>query len=513
MNVNINLRPKKGLFKKIIIIILFSFLCFFIKENVFAMDLEGNNSNEQMPPFLKNLYDVNTKSSSHKAICDDETASYCNLYNYLEQFFSEFHSLYKNVVVVEQYYSRSLSSGFAVSIYFFLDTPYINSGDNSYTKDLNFKDFNGKNLRYYRINLKGDGVYRKDAIKSITIDYFYGSETDSEKLYNIDNISKISSLYTNFNLYAQDHSFLVHVSDVQNWTYQKLKGKSGLMLIPKKNTIFASAFSYNKENIFISWYDIKKKNNIGYLPLDPPVTGTLSYYINYNSDRLGNYYFIIANKGINTSEIAFISEDFDIVVFEDTYNPSIGSNGSSYDNPLGDLFDDIDNDKIFSTDKSILDNIVSFFSHFWDYLMNLGSRIIDGVGGFISNLLTGISDFLKQLFIPDKEIFEDFINQEYEFLKGKLGFLSYPIDFLSNFINRFNLLSNNQNAVFNIPEVSFLGITIFHSTSFDLLDLVNSSEPLKYLYSLYQIFISGLIVLWLIELAIKKYNELFGGGH
>lgn len=143
---------------------------------------------------------------------------------------------------------------------------------------------------------------------------------------------------------------------------------------------------------------------------------------------------------------------------------------------------------------------------------NWFEKLIDNIISIPVKVVNGISNFFKDLFIPDKEIFEDFINQEYEFLKEKLGFLLYPIDLIIDFSNRFYNISNSQNAVFTIPKIKFMNVVLFEENSIDLLSIVNSNDTIKNLYSIYRVFVSGLIVIWLCCLAKNKYDEIFGGG-
>lgn len=506
MNVNVNLTPKNRKIKKILILLLFSLLCFFIKENVFAADLDGNNTTEQMPPFLKEFYTVSTS----EATCDDNVSGYCNLYSHLEQFFSEFHSTYKKVLVFGSAIEPTGQSYY--SIFFFMDTPYINKTDYSNLgkeNDIHIYNEAGNALKYYKITFKYSGLIDENitnidnnkVIKnSILISYHYESENFTYVSLGYDERAICKGILSNFDLYSTNKQ-IYHSSDVKNWTYVNLKSKTGLMLIPKNNTEFSSYFSYNNSDTYVSWYDINNKTTDGYKLLDKPVSDTLSYYITYTSDRLNKYNFIIYNKANNSTKVGYIAEDFDIVVFTDLYSSAVGTDGKTYDNPLADLDKDINNDIVFSSDKSILENIVSFFTHFGDFLNNL-----------LTGILNGFKNLFNSLFIPDKEIFEDFINQEYEFLKEKLGFLLYPIDLIIDFSNRFYNISNSQNAVFTIPKIKFMNVVLFEENSIDLLSIVNSNDTIKNLYSIYRVFVSGLIVIWLCCLAKNKYDEIFGGG-
>lgn len=129
----------------------------------------------------------------------------------------------------------------------------------------------------------------------------------------------------------------------------------------------------------------------------------------------------------------------------------------------------------------------------------------------ITSIPTKIANFIKQLFIPDNEVFTSFITEEYDFLKTKLGFLWYPVDLITDFVNRVYKISNSQNAVFHIPEIKFMNVKLFSKTDYDLLSIVNSNDNIKFLYNTYRVFVSGLIIVWVSNLAKKEYDKIFGG--
>lgn len=146
-----------------------------------------------------------------------------------------------------------------------------------------------------------------------------------------------------------------------------------------------------------------------------------------------------------------------------------------------------------------------------NWFQKLGDSITEGfynLGKFFVELPNNIVNGIKDLFVPGDEL-EGFFEEEYEFLQTKLGFLIYPITVLVDFANRIYDLSNSSNAVFNIPNVSFMGINIIKAQSFDLYSLVQNNEVISNFYRIYRIVVSGFIVFWLIELANKKRKQIF----
>lgn len=493
MNIYVNLVPKKKLIKKIIILTIFAILCFFIKENVFAADLDGNDYSA-MPPFLEEYYDYSTTD----ATCDDETQGYCNLYNNLEQHFAEYHTLYQKTVMLTQY--NPGSGYYYYIIYFFLDTPYIsatNASELGDLKSLNFLDSDGEPLKYYRI------TFRSYYQHNINISYYYGSEDNSSQVpFFYDDRTYITDIKTNFDLYSQS-GYIFHESDVLNFTYVNVPGGAGIGLIPKVSDNLGSYINYNKENIYGFWYDIENESYETKTAFDKPVSGNLTYNLDFSSFRVGYYYYYVVNEGTTTAKIGYIPSDFDVIVYNDFYSDGLDSAGNSYKNPMGTIHEEIikENENVFDSIANLPGKIASGFKSFFD---SLGQKITD-LG---SNIINGI----KSLFIPGDEL-EGFFEEEYEYLKEQLGFLVYPIDVLVDFANRFYELDNNTSAVFKIPKLKVFEHTLYEGTTFDLMTLVNNNESIKNLYSLYRIAVSGFIVLWLVQLAVKKEHEIFGGGN
>lgn len=492
--------------KKIIYSLLIIFSLFLFNSNVFATDLDGNNTTEEMPPFLKEFYTISTS----EATCNDYISGYCNLYSHLEQFFSEFHSLYKRVLVFGSAIPPTGQSYY--SIYFFFDTPYINKTDYSNLgkeNDIHLYDEEGNALKYYKITFRYSGLIDEN-ITSIDKDKVIKSSIDISYHYEVENFTYVSLGYderasckgilSNFDLYSTNKQ-LYHSSDVKNWTYADLKSKTGLMLIPKKNTKFSSYFSYNNSNTYVSWYDINKKSTVGYKLLDKPVTDSLSYYINYTDDRLNKYNFIIYNKSKTETRVGYIAEDFNIVVFTDLYSSAIGSDGKRYDNPLSDLDKDINNDIVFSSDKSILENIVSFFTHFGDFLTNLQNEI-----------LSGIKKILIFLFVPSEEFLTDWLDLTQKQVEKQFGFLSYPFTWTINFLNKFTSLTDTGSYVISWPDIKVpnFNYNIISSGSYDLATLLND-PTIKSFHDLYFLITDALFLLAFFNLCINTYNRVFGG--
>lgn len=203
-------------------------------------------------------------------------------------------------------------------------------------------------------------------------------------------------------------------------------------------------------------------------------------------DNYPNYYHTI----LDDSNFNDYDSNFDIVNTADEIIYNMTSSGT------------IEwNDEDFQTDnrnllEKIIDSVVAIPLHIGQYLINLGNTIVDGI---------------KSLFLPGDEL-EGFFEEEYAYLQEQLGFLIYPIEVVVDFANRIYELDNSTSAIFKIPKLEIFNHTLYEGTSFDLMSIVNANESFKNIYNLYKIAINGFIVLWLVQLAIKKEKEIFGGG-
>lgn len=482
--------------KKVLFSLLVIGSIFLFNENVFASDLNGNNSMEVMPPFLKDYYTITVPKNA----CDDYTQSYCNLYTHLEQFFSEFHTLHKYVVFYTYKYPDK-NTVYRYVIDFYLGEPYmsVNSLSNA-NIDTTMTSLSGDGLRHYQIELTSDKSVSK-------IRYFYGSENGSNNLYSnttYDFRAFYENFYTNFDLYSLDNTFLKK-SDVQNWSYHNLSSMSGIMLIPKHSTSFKSQFSYDKENIFINWYD-KTENKLirEYLKLDKPVSDTLSYALNYTDEYISSYNFVIANFGQNSSKIGYVAEDFEIVQFNDLTTGAYDSTGKYYDNPLTDLYDRV------SSDNGITG--VNWFQQMFNSITSIPKKIIDGITSLFQWLLDGIIEGLKLLFIPSDEYLKNWFDDMQKSIEEQLGFLSYPITWILNILNRFLTLNDTGHYLISwgaikVPNFDF---NIIESGSFDLSTLLENST-INSLHSLYITVVNALMLLGFMNLCMNTYNRIFGG--
>lgn len=402
MNVYVNLVPKKKLIKKILILVIFTFLCFFIKEKVFAAS-------------EINLYDLTLESEFTIAECSSEFNNYPN-------FLTEFG--------FNQYGSLS-SSQCPLIVDSFKPYEYIEKAINS-------------GYKYYVISYNHQINY--------TTNYDYGVRPT---IYFFKSIPKLEIIVQVYNKFPTKPHYSTSTSDLTFVDY----GNDMLGMSTYKDTVF---FTY-----------------------DFPFGGMIESTIDTQTNEPVEDYIInsfASNFDLYTTDGELLSSASNII-----FEIPKDDNSSLFEKIINGILD---------LPKNIANGIKSFFDTIVNALVSLGNFIIDGI---------------KSLFIPGDEL-EDFFDEEYEYLKEELGFLIYPIEVFVDFANRVYELGNSTSAVFNIPRLEIFNHTLYDGVSFDLMSIVNENESFKTIYNIYRVAISGFIVLWLVQLAVKKEQEIFGGG-
>ena len=167
-------------------------------------------------------------------------------------------------------------------------------------------------------------------------------------------------------------------------------------------------------------------------------------------------------------------------------------------------------DEAENTRKGIWETIKSFPSTFSNFFKDLGDKI----GGFFTNLLNGILDGLKSLFIPGDGFFKTWFSDFKTFIEDKLGFLSTPFTIFIDFIESYSNLSSSNDIVINISDITvpnFEDYKIISATTFNWSQTLKSKTSLLNLWNLYLDFIDVFLILNFIGLCERTYNRIFGG--
>lgn len=140
-------------------------------------------------------------------------------------------------------------------------------------------------------------------------------------------------------------------------------------------------------------------------------------------------------------------------------------------------------------------------------IKNLFVRLGNSLTSFLSSLLNG----LIKLFVPSSEYLESFISDNYTYFRNKLGFLIYPFELISTFLNR--LLNIQRNSVLSFPGFKYPGTDIYLIPSFSYdFDSMLSDPSISSLYNYYSLIADGLLVFMFVNLCYKKYKSIVEEG-
>lgn len=172
-----------------------------------------------------------------------------------------------------------------------------------------------------------------------------------------------------------------------------------------------------------------------------------------------------------------------------------GSSASSYEQ-----FGQICSNKLdeqTKTSKNIWQTIKSFPSTFSKFFTDLADKI----GKFFDNLLTGILNGIKSLFVPDDFSFIDDFKTT---LENKLGFIaSIPIQLLDYLLSLKDKALNPMNKI-TFPKISIFGYYFWDNMEIDITKGLGWISSFKYLTDLGCVIIVGN--------TLRKWYVNFTGG-
>ena len=171
------------------------------------------------------------------------------------------------------------------------------------------------------------------------------------------------------------------------------------------------------------------------------------------------------------------------------------------------------NDKLDTaenTRKGIWDTIKSIPGTIGTFFENLGTKI----GNFFKDLLDGILEGLKKLFIPEDNYFKNWFDDFKTYFEEKLGFIATPFTIIIDFVNSYLNLSSSNDIIIDVPDITvpnFEQHKIVSATTFNWSQTLRSKQALNTLWQLYLSFIDVYLILNFINLCESKYNRIFGG--
>ena len=186
-----------------------------------------------------------------------------------------------------------------------------------------------------------------------------------------------------------------------------------------------------------------------------------------------------------------------------------------YTDKLNNIQGSVDNtnkklDQAENTRKGIWETIKSIPVTIGNFFDNLGTKI----GNFFKDLLDGILEGLKKLFIPEDDYFKNWFDDFKTYFEEKLGFIATPFTIIIDFVNNYLNLSSSNDIIIDVPDITvpnFEENKIVSATTFNWSQTLRSKQALNALWQLYLSFIDVYLILNFINLCESKYNRIFGG--
>ena len=167
---------------------------------------------------------------------------------------------------------------------------------------------------------------------------------------------------------------------------------------------------------------------------------------------------------------------------------------------------------IFGTLKNVLISILDLPGKIASAILDGIQAILEPLFNIVSDLLDGLINLFKSLFVPSDDYFQNFFDKLLEFIQKKLGFLAYPFTWLIDIMQYYLNLSDTKNYVLSWNDIIVPNFNhvIIHSGTFNLSTALADSN-VKMAYDIYLAFVDTIIFLAFLKLCKNKYAQIVGG--
>jgi len=136
---------------------------------------------------------------------------------------------------------------------------------------------------------------------------------------------------------------------------------------------------------------------------------------------------------------------------------------------------------------------------FWEKVLDIPNQII-----------SGLLDALKSLFIPSDGYFNNWIADMNTYFGDRFGIVYYPFELLIDFLTRIGNIQDSGNYTIHVPELKLLDTTIIKSFDYDLNSLLEN-EIFKHIHTITMLVVDAILGLMLVVLAKNTFVDVFGG--
>jgi hypothetical protein len=316
------------------------------------------------------------------------------------------------------------------------------------------------------------------------------------------------------------------------------------VLTPSDSSVFKGSFSYDtwvdySVNIGASypsyvdvmpWYtgfqllDIADTPNSTYIQdlLDNIGIAVTDLSYNPTFDIVGDLPLVIDGNGISALidfTDGIIDSDTAIQAIDTvTFSDAIPVETGGILDEIGDFFTGLFN-RLFEFLQSILDallsiptilsglwiDIATWWSNLIDTLDDIGQNILDIPG----NILDGIKEVFEWLFVPNSVAISDILSEMVATVENRLGLLTYPLSLLVKFLTEVSQLETTE-CIISIPKIQYKNMILYEGTTYNFSEFTRQ-ENVSSLYSIFRLITNGIMILSVLNLAIKKGSEIIRG--
>ena len=348
----------------------------------------------------------------------------------------------------------------------------------------------GRYVSNYHIVDEPSGALRRSA------PFKASSASDDDLLYSYNDIKDIFGTY---------------VFPFNKWSFVTVDGFNRIFVSPSNFVELKSHSDLNHFSQMLSGEKFHVELNVA--------VGSSATGLTYQGIIKGNFslYFYDSNNRSNRVEILNIKDytangnkiTLDLLI-PDTWSGHVSlgfefTNMTSF-NGYG-YYVDVHSVKVSDITNKNLDNALSKFAE-------KIKGFFDGLADKISGFFDALAEKIKGFFIPSEGFFEETKTKFDELLSAHLGFLYQAPALVGQIFGVIKDWNPPEEPTITLPafdfEIAEHQVSLWEETiyKFDFL----SEQPWSTLYSFYKIFIFVFLSVAMINLAIKKYHSMIGGG-
>lgn len=166
----------------------------------------------------------------------------------------------------------------------------------------------------------------------------------------------------------------------------------------------------------------------------------------------------------------------------------------------------------YEEEKNFWEYIQSFFGDFWDNMTGFLDEAFDSAQERFNIWCMNFLNGTLRLFIPSEDYLNLFFTRMDNLIEEQFGFLSYPLTWTLNFLERFTELEDTGHYIISWGDIKVPNFdqNLINAGSYDLASLLEN-QNIKTAHDIYIMALNAIILLMFLNTCWNKANEIFGG--